>query len=125
MKIFSRFIPVFALVLVSQASGAQLDSNSVAVQIIKKEKVVFTVYGNCNMCKQRIEGAIKDLPGIISAEWNVDSKKLTVRFDPEEIMLNEIHKSIASAGHDTEKVRAENDAYESLPGCCKYDRPKS
>jgi hypothetical protein len=32
-----------------------------------------------------------------------------------------IHKAIAASGYDTEKVMGDEDAYEGLPGCCKYD----
>jgi hypothetical protein len=39
------------------------------------------------------------------------------------IKLNDIHKSIAEIGHDTEKVTATDKAYNSLAPCCKYRDP--
>jgi len=36
----------------------------------------------------------------------------------------EIHEAIAAVGHDTEKVKATDEAYEELHTCCKYPRDK-
>jgi Cu(I)/Ag(I) efflux system membrane fusion protein len=33
---------------------------------------------------------------------------------------NAIQKAIANAGHDTEKIKAEDKVYNTLPECCKY-----
>jgi hypothetical protein len=32
-----------------------------------------------------------------------------------------IHNAIAASGYDTEKVVGDLEAYDGLPGCCKYD----
>ena len=34
--------------------------------------------------------------------------------------VDDIHKAIAKAGHDTEKFKSDNETYNSLPDCCKY-----
>lgn len=81
----------------------------------------FKVYGNCGMCKKRIEkAAVSD--GVSQAVWNVDTKLMTVTFKPAKITNEEIQKRIAAAGHDTEKFRADDKVYEKLPGCCLYER---
>jgi copper chaperone CopZ len=82
----------------------------------------FKVYGNCGMCKSRIEKAAKSLAGVTAAEWDSETAMVTVTFDPTKITLDEIHTKIASVGHDTDKVKAQDDVYSHLPGCCKYDR---
>ena len=79
------------------------------------------VYGNCGMCKTRIEKAAK-IDGVKKAEWNEDTKILTVTYDPHKLKLEEIEKNVASVGHDTEKFSAETAVYKKLPGCCKYER---
>lgn len=81
----------------------------------------FKVYGNCNMCKNRIEKAAK-LEGVTSAVWNVDTKIMTVTYDNAKVTNEDIQKKIAAAGHDTEKQTAKDDVYKKLPGCCLYDR---
>ena len=34
----------------------------------------------------------------------------------------EIAKRIALAGYDSELVKAKDEDYDNLPGCCQYDR---
>jgi hypothetical protein len=36
-----------------------------------------------------------------------------------------VQKPIAAAGYDTKNVTAANNAYEKLPGCCKYERKET
>lgn len=79
------------------------------------------VYGECGMCKARIEKAAK-IEGVQKAEWNEDTKMLTVTYDGHKVKLDDIQKAIAAVGHDTEKFSAESSSYKKLPGCCKYDR---
>ena len=86
------------------------------------ETTTFKVYGNCSMCKKTIETALKKNTNIKKADWNVESKMITVEYDPHMISVDEIHKIIADAGYDTEKVKASDAAYNKLPGCCQYER---
>lgn len=92
--------------------------------LFAKEKTdTFKVYGNCDMCKKRIEKATL-ADGISKAIWNVDTKIMTVTYDDSKITNGDIQKKIAAAGHDTEKFTAADDVYESLPECCLYERKK-
>ncbi len=84
----------------------------------------FKVFGNCGMCKNRIEKALK-VEGVRYAVWDTDTKILTVKFNPEIITLDELHQKCADVGHDTEKVKAKDEVYNNLHGCCLYDREKS
>lgn len=81
---------------------------------------MFTVYGNCGMCKSTIEGAVSVLDGVKSVEWDQERKMLHVSFIASKIQLMDIHKAIAHVGYDTDKVKAEDSVYDKLPGCCKY-----
>ena len=83
----------------------------------------FKVYGNCGMCKNRIEKAAK-LDGVTAAVWDVDSKTMTVTYDSTKVVNGDIQKKIAAVGHDTENYTAEDNVYKKLPGCCLYDRKK-
>lgn len=95
-----------------------LNTNSFAQTITTKTETI-KVSGNCDMCKARIEKAAK-LDGVSKAEWNKESKMLSATFDPSKTNITEIGKKVAAAGHDTEKVKADDKAYNKLPGCCKY-----
>lgn len=84
-------------------------------------KITFKVFGNCGMCKNRIEKALK-VDGIGKAQWDTETKMLDVKYDAEKISLAEIHQLIANAGHDTEIAKAKDETYNELPGCCQYER---
>jgi Cu(I)/Ag(I) efflux system membrane fusion protein len=82
----------------------------------------FGVRGNCTMCKATIETAANSVPGVFSANWSVEKKKIDVVFNTSKTTELEIHKAIASAGYDTEKVKGNTSAYDNLPTCCLYSR---
>jgi len=80
----------------------------------------FKVYGNCGMCKKTIETALhKDG---IKADWNKDTKMMKVTYDSVKYSSKQIHQYIADAGYDTELAKGNDEAYENLHECCKYDR---
>ena len=81
---------------------------------------VFGVRGNCGMCKNTIETAAKGVTGIATADWDRNKKQIKVAFDASKTDLNNIHKAIAASGYDTDKVMGSEEAYDNLPGCCKY-----
>jgi len=81
----------------------------------------FGVRGNCNMCKKTIEKAANSVDGVSKSQWNKDKKMMMVSFDGSKTNELAIQKSVASSGYDTEKVKGNIEAYNGLPGCCKYD----
>lgn len=81
------------------------------------------VNGVCDMCKKTIENAC-DLDGIEQAEWTVESKILTLRYDPSVIRFDEISEAINKAGYDTELNAAAQEHYEALDPCCHYRDPE-
>ena len=91
-------------------------SNEIAMTDIS-----FGVRGNCGMCKNTIEKAANKVEGVAKATWDVDKKKMDVSFDDTKTDAMTIHNAIAASGYDTEKVTGNLDAYDGLPGCCKYD----
>jgi periplasmic mercuric ion binding protein len=81
----------------------------------------FKVWGNCEMCKARIEKAAQ-INGVSKAEWSSETQILTLVYDPSKVKSDDILKKIAAVGHDTEKFKADDKAYNKLPSCCQYDR---
>lgn len=79
------------------------------------------VLGSCSLCKARIEKAAK-VAGVTNASWNVKTQTLTVTYAPDKVNRDDIQKRVAEVGHDTEKYKASNKAYGSLPSCCQYER---
>jgi len=88
------------------------------------QKQTVKVWGECGMCKKTIEKAAKQA-GATAADWNVDSKILTVSYDAKQTDLKGIEKSVAAAGYDTKNFTASDEAYKKLHSCCQYERKAS
>lgn len=110
------------LTLTIAGKSAKAVNETVVLQQ-QADTITFKVYGNCGMCKKTIEGAVRKMEGVKSANWDTDSKMLTVNYNTEKVNELDIHKQVAAAGYDTEKEKASDKDYNSLMGCCKYDRP--
>lgn len=85
-------------------------------------KQTFRVSGNCEMCKARIDKAAKRVKGVSQADWNVETKMLTVEFDPKKTKVADIQAAIAKVGHDNDGAKADASTYDNLPACCQYKR---
>ena len=104
---------VLTFLFVSMFSFAQT-KDSTATEKIK-------VWGNCDMCKTKIEKAAK-AAGAATADWNDESKILNVTFAASKSNNKKIQQKVADSGNDTQDLRATEAAFNKLPGCCKYDR---
>ena len=82
---------------------------------------IIEVVGNCGMCEKRIESAALG-KGVIMADWDVTTKKMTLEYDSAKTSALVVQKRIAKAGHDTTFVEAKDKTYNQLPGCCQYER---
>jgi len=103
--------------LVIAIAAMLMASNSFAQTTTKTETI--KVSGNCGQCKDRIEKAAK-MDGVSKADWNKETKMLTLAYDPSKVKSDDVQKKIAAVGHDTEKYKADTKTYNGLPGCCKY-----
>ena len=97
-----------------------LAATAVQAQTTDLMTAKFKVGGNCDMCKNRIEKAAGKVEGVSVADWDADTKMLTVQFDADKVKPRAIHKAVAAAGHDTELEQAPDKVYNKLPKCCKY-----
>lgn len=82
------------------------------------------VYGNCNMCKEKIEGSLKEKDGITAKNWDKKTKLLAVTYNPSKITKEQIGQKIADVGYDNQYATATKKVYKKLHSCCQYDRPK-
>ena len=85
----------------------------------KLQTAEIKVFGNCGMCKSRIEKAL-DRNGIKTASWDTKTKMLKVVYNGSRVKEAQIHNWIAEVGHDTEKAKAKEEVYAALPFCCLY-----
>jgi len=111
----TNLIIILFFALLSSASFAQTTPESSAKVITANIKV----FGNCGMCKDRIEKAV-DTKGVKQAKWNISTKTLEVVYAPEKITEKKIRELVSAAGHDTETTKAPDKVYAKLPFCCLY-----
>lgn len=104
-----RTLIILILSLVTLTSKAQ--------QGVKTE--TFTVKGNCEDCKARIENAA-DIKGVKICQWNPDTKIASVTYNADKVSLLQIEEAIAAKGYDAGGIKGNDKAYGKLPGCCKY-----
>lgn len=88
------------------------------------QKAKFMVWGNCEMCQNKIVNAAKSVEGVKKAHWNIATLEMSIKFDKDLTSLAKIQKVIADSGYDNEGFRSEDEVYKNLHYCCKYERPQ-
>ena len=97
-------------------------STTISAQNEKNKKSNFEVIGNCEICKKRIEKAALSLKGVKMATWDIPSNILSVTYNSNKILLDQIQSAIANVGHDAPPFKAPDNIYNELPICCIYER---
>lgn len=109
---------LFLLVGLVNASFAQQ-----GVKMVKTVKIS-TPTVQCEKCKKRIEDYLKREEGIQSVIVNYRSKFVTVKYWTDRTNEENIKTAIANVGYDAGDVKANEEAYNRLPDCCKKDGAK-
>jgi copper chaperone CopZ len=86
----------------------------------QQKETTFWVDGVCGMCERRIESALINSPGVKFADWDKETLQVKVAYNSKKITEQKLHEILAGVGHDTQKVRAKDEDYAKVPGCCKY-----
>ncbi len=107
--------------ILSVIAIALLTTSTSFAQIKNSKTETIKVYGNCGMCKTKIEkaGTTKNVSKIV---WNEETNMATVTYDTKKTTTDAILKKIALVGYDSDNFLAPDAVYAKLPGCCKYDR---
>ncbi|MCD1294386.1 copper-translocating P-type ATPase [Methanocella sp. CWC-04] len=75
---------------------------------VEAETVVLPITGmTCASCVARIENALKDRQGVISASVNLATEKATVNYVPSEVTIKELKKVVKDAGYDVAEIPEE------------------
>ncbi len=111
-----KYITVVAVLILSFSYVLDAQNSKATA---KDTAVVFKINGTCSQCKERIEEALK-IKGIRSADWDVNTKMLSLVYNPVNLSVSKIHKRLAEVGHDTELEKAKDAVYKELPACCHY-----
>lgn len=85
----------------------------------KVETVAIKTSAVCEDCKERIEKAVNKLEGVEKSNLDLDTKVITVSYNPEKVNVDKIKTSISKAGYTADEVKADKKAQNKLPSCCK------
>lgn len=90
--------------------------------ILKKgntQTVVIQTNAECGQCKERIETELNYVKGVRFAELKVETKELTVKFNDEQLTLQELRTIVTEIGYNADELKANPSAQKVLPTCCK------
>jgi Cu(I)/Ag(I) efflux system membrane fusion protein len=124
----NKVIAIAAAACIATATGACKEeehaaghgSKTEAAKEAAESHATMQVQGSCEMCKARIEAKARSIDGVKSAIWDLQAKQLHLQYDSQKLDLDVLSSELAAIGHDTEKHKATDMVYNSLPGCCKY-----
>jgi copper chaperone CopZ len=116
-----KYILFFSILFLAGTSALQGQTPATPASGSTIMTTKFKVLGNCAMCKKRIETAAK-VDGVNTADWNMDTKMLTITFDRSKVMPSKVHQALVAVGHDTALMKADDKVYAQLHSCCQYDR---
>ncbi len=85
----------------------------------KTATVVIHTSANCGQCKTTIETALDKVKGIKKSTLDVATHEATVVYAPKKIDENAIRKAITMAGYDADDLKANQEAHDNLPACCR------
>ncbi len=110
---------IITLSLITLSLGAWAQQKDTAKEGIQTIQIKTSAV--CDMCKETMEKAMAYEKGVKESNLNVDTKILTVKYDPKRTTPEKIKLAITKAGYDADEMKADPKAYESLDACCKKD----
>lgn len=73
----------------------------------------------CEMCKERIEKNLTLSKGVKEAVLDLDTKVVTIKYNPKKTSEEALRKVIIGTGYDADETMADDKAHGKLPSCCK------
>lgn len=85
----------------------------------KVATTTFLTSAVCEDCKERIEKGLNYTKGVIFAELDMDSKKVTVKYKTKFLDETTVKKVVADLGYDAGDMKRNKEAFDNLPKCCQ------
>jgi|SRR5690554_36215 len=96
-----------------------LTNLSFAQKAPKFKTVYIQTNAQCGDCKERLEGELNFVKGIVYAELHMDDKKLEVKYRTSKTDEMKIKTAVSKIGYDADDVKAVEEAQGKLPLCCQ------
>src|SRR6185503_1067821 len=106
-QIIKTGITFLIVCMTAFSASAQLDTVKVMTSAI------------CAECKERIEHDMSFEKGVKHSVLDLDTKVLTVVYNPKKTNPEKIRIAVTKTGYDADSLRADPKAFNKLPDCCK------
>lgn len=73
----------------------------------------------CDMCKETMEKHMAFEKGVKKSNLDVDSKILTITYNPTKTTPEKLRIAVTKSGYDADDLPADPKAYKKLDACCK------
>ena len=75
----------------------------------------------CEMCKDAIEYELTFTKGVKNANLDLETKKVTVEYNPKKINASQLRETISLIGYHADNIKRDSIGYQKLPFCCRDD----
>jgi len=96
-------------------------TGSLSAQTEGKQYVEIQTSAQCGMCKASIEKAVGNVEGVKTADLDLETKIIGIKYDAAATNVEAIRTAITAIGYDADAVPADAKAYEGLHSCCKKE----
>jgi len=119
MKTKNRILSLLVISLFLMATNTGYSQNKKS----GNKEIKITTSAQCGMCKTRIENGLAYEAGIKNVSLDLETKVVTVVYNPKKTNPDKIRTIINNLGHDADDTKANKEAYDKLPACCKKPEP--
>lgn len=109
---FLSFASMLSFGLITNAAGTSNRDDKDKIVKIKTSAI-------CEMCKERIERNLAFEKGVKEANLDVETKVVTVIYNPKKTDVAKLKANISKTGYDADEMIADGVGYNKLPSCCK------
>lgn len=107
-----KYLKFFLLLIIfisafSHVSNAQTDTAVIATS------------AQCDMCKKKIEDALRFEKGVKLTTLDIKTKNVTVIYNSKKTDADKIRKAISMLGYDADNISADSASYNKLHECCR------
>ncbi len=111
MKHITRLFTVAVTLMLFSSAAYSQGRNTEEVEIMTSAQ--------CPMCKESIEKMLTFERGVRHALLDMETKKVTVRYNSRRTDPDKLRKAINKLGYDADDMEGDPEAYAELPACCK------
>lgn len=106
-KLFNILLIFISLLAVPLCLQAQTDTIQIVTSAV------------CNTCKRTIESDLSFERGIKKTSLDVETKIVTVIYDPAKTTPDKIRLAITKIGYDADSLKKDPKSFRRLPDCCR------